>query len=649
MKMKSKSKRIISLIVMLTLSASLLAGCKNTDTVSSEVRVLEKQNVKPEIPTSEYDFIVSGASEYFILLPENATNNEEFAASELQKFVKEASGAELSIVKENKADFTGSFLSVGNTKASQEAGVMPTYEEFQRGGFQLKTVEDDCYIKGYTDIGTRNGIYEFLYYCFDYECYATDEIVMTETDDLRMPSFDLDITPSFDFRKANGGDVVGDDVLAYRMRFNTTDELFVTGNSCHTSFQFVDPWLYNYQSETYKDWFSPKRVNLDESTVVPAQLCYSNTEMWEVYLKNVKEQLKISALPFCMLGMEDNEGWCDCEKCAESKEKYGADSATIIKFCNYMQTEINKWYEEEYPEREPVTLVIFAYHSSEKAPCSYDEKTGEYVPVDESVVLHEDSAVMYAPIRANVAYDFNSKENEDVKTNIEQWNAISDMMMFWTYTLNPGHLLTMVDTFEVIQENYQLMAENDGVYLLDQLANDNVEGNSAWERCTTYVMSKLQWNVDLNMEELIADFFANYFDVASETMRGIFDAEREWIRHAYADLGRPQTLFGEHIDADYWYYPVLLDWMAQIEQAYEDIEVYKELNSERYQQLYDRITLESLQFRYLIIRLHATNYSESELMDMKYAFRRDMERLEVKTYRDMHNIDELWEEWGIAD
>ncbi len=178
--MKNRT-RFFSGLLVLALCISQLAGC-GSENAANEVKEQEKQNIKKEISVTEYELVKDGKSEYCILVPEKATENETFAASELQYFIKEATGAELQILSEDKADTSKNFLSVGETKASKDAGVTPTYEEVKSNGFVLKTIEDDCYIKGFSDIGTRNAVYDWLYYSVDYECYAKDEIVVEKTD-----------------------------------------------------------------------------------------------------------------------------------------------------------------------------------------------------------------------------------------------------------------------------------------------------------------------------------------------------------------------------------------------------------------------------------------------------------------------------------
>lgn len=381
--------------------------------------------------------------------------------------------------------------------------------------------------------------------------------------------------------------------------------------------------------------------------MLPAQLCYSNADMEKVYIENLLKLLETSKGSVMLMGMEDNVEWCTCEKCTASKEQYGTNSAVIIKFANRVQEAVNQWFKEEHPDREPTKLIFFAYYETVMPPVTYDEKTDTYKAIDESVMLHEDLGIMYAPIGATYAYPLTDTRNAEAEKAIRGWNALTDNVYTWVYSLHPSHAFIMIDTFEVMQDNYKFLLENGTTFIFDQTDHYQETGSSSWSSAKAYVMSKLQWNVNLNMEELLDDFFANYFDKAGDTMQALFNTEREWLVHVYQDLGASGKISDDLSSPDYWSYPMLIEALEQIEQAYDDIEEYQDTDPERYQKLYDRITMESLQFRYILIGNYGTNYDAAELLNMKNLFKHDFERLNITSYAENKDIAELWSNWGI--
>ena len=592
-----------------------------------------------------HSLVNNGQSEYAVLLPEQATAKEQFAAQELQHFFKEATGVKLPIQKEGTKELPKKYISVGNTEASVIAGVVPSAEQVGSNGFVIKTVADDCYIKGYEDMGTRNGVYEWLSQCFDYECYAVDCITITKTTDKILPNFDLVEVPDFEYREASS-ELATKSTESYRMQFNTNDELFVTGLKCHNSYMIMKPDTY---LADHRDWFSTT-----ETSGIPYQLCYSNAEMRAEYIKNLKDILKTSTKPMMMLGIEDNNFWCECDACQASENTYGSNAAVMIDFVNEVQSEIAEWYATEYPSKEPVQLVIFAYHQTEQPP------TG--ISLDPAV------AVMYAPVRASYVDRFDATINVKFNQQLEGWNALTDNLYMWTYAYYAQELLIYYDNLGVVKDNYAIYKENGVRYIYDMMAVANENGNSGWERAKTYVMSKLQWDITLDVDTLLNDFFEHYYEDASEIMQDVYNDTKTHMRDIVAPrmngdaptddnfTGVRGNVFAEIIqyvlnqksNPRVAYTDAYVNAaFADFDTALEVIEKYRYSNSEKYDQLYSRILLERMQFQYIYGRYREgkswSNYNEPYPREEQWQFRRDFEKVGLITVKETWTANEFWD------
>ena len=477
----------------------------------------------------------------------------------------------------------------------------------------------------------------------DWEIYAADEIVYTETKDLKLLAFEQTVVPSIEWRSHNGPSFYNEE-LAYRSRQNLFREIYLHDWLVHNSMTIVDPTVYDFQSEKYKDWYSETLV-ADR----PAQLCYSNEEMRAAYIENLLKQLEGAEANAVILGMEDNVEWCICEKCTASKDKYGTNAAVMIHFANKVQEAVDVWNAENRVGKTPIKCVFFAYYQTVEPPVTYDKEKDEYTPIDDSVVLHEDLGIMFAPITASYAHSFTSEKNADTNRQLLGWSALTNNIHAWTYAFSSAQNLIFFNTFEIMQENYQFLIKSGTSSLYDQTNGAQGVLDSGWESAQFYVQNKLMWDANLNMEELLDDFFDNYFDVASETMREIFNEERSWTSHIYNDLDATGNIYESLLDAKYWTQPYLERALTQFDKAYEEIEVYREANPERFKQLYERITLETIQYRYLLISLYSTHYTDAELLDMKYTFKKDAERLGLRYYVENIAIENLWDEWMLFD
>lgn len=641
-------KKIISLLLAAIMTIGCMTGC--TQSTSKEIKI-EKKNVKETIEETNIVFVKDGNSDFAIVVPASATYREQTAAEELQYFVEEATGAKLQILSETDASSEGKYIYIGATEAAEQAGVKPTYDDFQYNGFVIKQKDDDLYLRGYFDIGTLNAVYEFIDYAFDYEFYAYDEIHLTETKNANMLAFDLEVVPDFDWRWSNYGEIINNETISNRMRMNSAEDCFVTGYLTHSSFEIIDPFDYDWNLDAHKGWFSEAMWNgMSGGVERPAQLCYSNDDMRREFTKNLIELVRNSSAPNMLLGMEDNDYWCTCEDCTAMHDKYGTDSAVMVTFVNKVQAEVNAWYKENLPEVEPPKLILFAYKLAVNPPAKYNEEAKKWEPIDEEVVLNPDSGVYFCPISARYDIPFTANEISDVSEPYGQtlgWGAISKNLYAWTYSLYMHHAPVTFNSIEVMQENYQFLLDNGVTMIQDQTDHYQKNINSGYSRLKAYLMAELQWDTTLNMKELIDDFCEAYFGPAGDTMKNLIKQEREWYTYLNAEVEKVTKIGFDIVDERYWSYNQLRGYMNLIDQAYKEIETLRDSDPERYATLYDRILLESLQYRYLMLNLFYTEYDEATLAYERKAFRADFERLGLTRHDETGKIEDLWSEWGV--
>ena len=609
-------------------------------------------NQKTLVELTDIDFLLDGKSEYAIVIPDEADQNESFAASDLQYFVKLASGAELKILKESEATADGKYFYIGAVNAADEAGVAPTYEQTKTNGFQIKLIGDDCYLRGYHPYGTRNSIYEFLDQVFDYEIYAGDEIYLENKQSAKMPAFDQIVNPAIDQRRANYGSVISYDETRIRMQMINSPEIFVTGSQCHNSFDVISPTKYDFTSEEYKDWFSEAKLTINGKTI-PAQLCYSNEEMHKQYAINLIELIKNSPATAMMIGQQDEPGWCTCEKCTAMKEKYGTNAAQMIHFANKMQAEVDAWFAENRPGVQPTRLVMFAYGETVTPPAKFNEQTQAWEPLDETVVLNPNSSVMIAPAESLYDKAIVETDRHDIGTihgTIEAWLPICNQPYFWLYTLQFQHSggMILMDTIEFVADNYQYLQDVGALHLIDQ-AEAYGSNYSAWANAKCYVLSKISWDPTLHVGELIEDFFDNYYGPASQTMQNLFDEQREYMTYLMkTDPTNAGKYNADLATTDYWKYNQLKRYLSQIDQALVDIAPMEQTDPERYAVLYDRIVTESIQYRYLILQLYYMEYEDvTVLQKERLAFKNDCERLGISRASEQIALSTVWSNWGL--
>lgn len=104
----------------------------------------------------------SGKTEYQILLPDQATEAEKFAAQELTDILAKAGVSIQTITDAGKAaDPAAKYIAVGDTVYFRSLGVTMLPKEYKFDGFLIENVGETYVIKGVGDTGTCFGVYGF--------------------------------------------------------------------------------------------------------------------------------------------------------------------------------------------------------------------------------------------------------------------------------------------------------------------------------------------------------------------------------------------------------------------------------------------------------------------------------------------------------
>ena len=640
----TKKIRIIAIIVasviaLSTCSFFIIKFALKDEEEPMKVRGLHERTVTE----TDVDLVKDGASDYVVVTAENEKNESvKFAIDELRQNFYEATGVDLDVKTDAEINYSENLkvLSVGETSLLQKAGVTIDKKEVGHDGYVVETKGSNVFMVGGSGDGTLNAVYGWLKEQFGYEYYAIGEVAIERgITSEKLLNVKLKERPDFDYRLTNYGEAWFDNTVARRARFNTSSNMWIhfdgtvdgvkSSVAYHTSFNIVSPDIYNNENDPenyHPDWFAPDGK----------QLCLSRDpeNLAKVVIDRITDALdKNPEKNILTFTQQDHNTWCECEKCIESLNKYGTNSAIYILFMNRIAEGVMKWVDENYPERE-VLLAMFAYQQTEEAPVV--AKKGKYVPVDEKLRLHPNVALFYCPIFAEYYYDFNAEQNVNVADTLDKWAVLADNIFTWIYGANFQVYLAPYNNFNSMQENYRFIYDRGAKYVFDQHQYNQIAGTD-WYRLKGYLSSNLQWKIDSDQNELINNFFTNYFKDASSAMKRLFDEENTWFaylaeKHGYT--GKVSYIESNLVIEEYWPKRLLEGWLEIIDEAYLAIEPYKNTDPILYETLKDRITLESLTFRYMQLHLYKLLYSETDAQRMIKSFKDDCYALGVTQYKE---------------
>ena len=570
------------------------------------------------------------------------------------------------------------YISLGYTKLLEAAGIEVDCDELLEGGRVVKTVGNSLFIVGGSMSYPRavyDIMYDLFDYEYFHEDEIS--LTTTEAD-IRLPKYDYKKIPSIDALVAGYGGAGLKNGRENAIRSNTTyqyDAVFpnsekMAGGTWHNILGHLSPskedtkclpklnadlaalskqeFIAKYSQNIYNiltdddpkttvtlndmhpTWYSNQQLAyaakesreelLDytfEAWQGVVNDCFSPEGMWYNYA---------SGSEFCFSFTPMDTGtWSTSEDSLESLAKYGANTAEYVIFMNeVLTTRFNPWAEETYPDKR-IKVLFFAYQAGTEAPILKDpngdpifDENGNYIPVSEDVMLAENLTLMYAPVRQSFYHSFIEEENKAFYETLRAWQSCfieSSELSLWLYLANYEDYGIPLDVSQNWYANAKWAAENKVMYAYFA-ANGGIKSMGGWSRLIIYLSGKFSENIDCNVDELTKHFFKNYFKDAADVMYKYYGEYRAWFAHLAetTDLDWLYLTEPQQANRDNWPYALLNQWIEYTEEAEQIISRYKTEDPALYKKLHDRIMLESVQPRYLMLK------SYSGRLDDKNAF-----------------------------
>lgn len=522
-----KMKKIYSLFLA-GLCAFSLIGCGSQS--------MESSSNDPLIEESENEYIVkNGNTEYSIIIPEQYSETEYFAATELSAFVKESTGAEMAIEYENEYDLAGKHICIGNLEGLSSK-IKSDIDTLGTDGFVMVSQNNSIFIVGENECGTLYGVYDFIERVLGVRFIADDCTYVPETKDVAFYNLDVKDSPSIPKRYYMAGGASGDTgkLSLYHARIRlqsnygsneayggSSEWCIEAGMSHNVCVDVVKPSEWE---ETHPEFFYHEHGLTD--------ICWSNgltdagevdqsmdVSVFKVALNDLKKYAEASNetnknVNLYMFGHWDvgagNKG-CQCDRCKLLQEKYGYSGMTI-RFVNKLAEELNKWSLETL--NKPAYVIAWAYHISAMAPVKESEtsETG-WEPIDETVRANENVVIYYAPIEANRNYALlDENQKIDVYNNVSKWKSVASNFVLWTYDVNFSNYMIYFPRLHTYQEDTKLFEEMGAKYIQVQASWDT---DNVWHTLMMkYVAAKLMWDPDLDVNALKKEFVDIYYGPA---------------------------------------------------------------------------------------------------------------------------------------
>ena len=270
--------------------------------------------------------------------------------------------------------------------------------------------------------------------------------------------------------------------------FNYAGPYFV-----HTFSLLVPPSEY---FDTHPEYFS--EINGERTSKhLYSQLCMTNKDVISIAAKKACEWLRENP-ERKMVSISQNDSfvlgsYCTCNECNKIIEREGAPSGALIYFVNAVAKEIEK----EFPDAIVDTL---AYQYSVAPP--------KYIKPRKNVCVRICTGACNShPIESCDC-------NIHVKNAFEKWSLVCQKLYVWDYTTNFAQYLTPYPNLTAIPKNIKFFKDHNvkGLFMQGQYQEGN---NGEFGELRSYIMSRLIWNPDTDVENDANEFIYEYYGNAA--------------------------------------------------------------------------------------------------------------------------------------
>jgi len=438
----------------------------------------------------------NGRATSSLVLAKNAAASDSAAAEQLRRYLHAISGASLPLRRDTKA---GTTIWIGSAGHGEGCPIAVDWEELEEDGFAISTSGNTLVIAGGNEKGTLYGVNSLLESYLGCRMHSpTAEIVPKKKTVALPPIIDTQV-PRFEFRDAHFTDSA---YVAWHKLDNHRD-LF--GLYVHTFARLVPPEKY---FKDHPEYFS----ELAGGRVPDGQLCLTNPEVFRIVVDKLRAHM--TAQPekrFWSVSQNDTFSPCECGACRAIDSAEGSPSGSLLAFVNKVA--------EQFPDKIISTL---AYQYSRSAP--------------KTIKPRPNVNIMLCSIECNRSRPLETDSlSASFRRDVDAWTSLTSNIYLWDYVVQFRNLISPFPNLRVLQPNLQYFAKRGITHIFEQGAGPSLPNE--FKELRTYLIAKLLWNPDINVDSLMDDFLRGYYGAAAPFLRTYIDTMHDSLQASGQQLG----------------------------------------------------------------------------------------------------------------
>lgn len=440
--------------------------------------------------------VLDGQSGYTIALAPDASIEARAAADTLGSYLERVCGARLPVV-------TGSMppgAPAVRVRIGEGSDPGTDIAALGTDGFRIRTEGADLVFTSATDDGFRHAVYTFLEQWLDCRRYSVDVLVVPRNPTIELPPIDETQVPRFTFRMQDLRDAAY--TQWHKLDTNEGFGLFV-----HTFDDLVPPDRY---FDEHPEYFSL----LNGHRTPQGQLCLTNPEVLRIVVEQLRWRMQEKPeADFWSVSQNDTYAPCECDACRAIDEREGGHSGSILAFVNQVAA--------RFPDK---TISTLAYQYSRSAPRTLRPLSNVNIMLC-SIECDRSRPLDEHPGSASFVQD------------VRDWGRLTNNIFLWDYVIQFRNLVSPFPNLRVLQPNLRFFADN-GITAVFEQGLPVQHGEFAELRM--YLLSKLLWNPDADVDAILDDFLDGFYGEAAEPIRAYIDA----LHGALEESGEGLSIYG---------------------------------------------------------------------------------------------------------
>lgn len=455
--------------------------------LSALVSMVAAETATSDSGSNPMQLVVDGKSEYVLCVPKDPPPVLLKCADTLQKYVREISAASIPILNGSPKAGKRVQLELG---ASEDSTI--DIAALHNDGFIIRTHGDDLFFTAATAFGLQNAVYTFLESYLGCRIYSSTERFIPTRTNITLPVVCDRQVSAITFRMQN----IHDSTYTTWHKLNTYDDF---GLFVHTFHLLVPPSRYFAE---HPEYFSMLKGNRTPD----GQLCLTNPDVLRIVCDELRARMQAKPqVTFWSVSQNDTYVPCECDACRAIDSVEGSPSGSILAFVNKVA--------EQFPDK---TISTLAYQYSRSAPRTIKPQPNVNIMLC-SIECNRSKPLAEDPSSASFVKD------------VEDWSRLTNNIFLWDYVIDFRHLLSPFPNLHVLQPNIQFFVRN-GITTVFEQGLSGFGGE--FSELRNYLISKLLWNPNLNIDSVMQDFLTSYYGPGAPYIRQYIDTMHATLRNS---------------------------------------------------------------------------------------------------------------------